>query len=164
MHGGEARSADPGATSAGPERVVAGVLVEHGRVLLAHRSPSRRWYPDVWDLPGGHLDPGETGRSALARELREELGVEVIDAHERHRVHLDDAVLALWVVVAWSGAPENRAPEEHDSLRWFASDELPVDELAHADLEPVLREALAASHPCEAGAPDGDPGRPPLGA
>ena len=39
--------------------LVAGVLVRGAEVLLGHRSPHRRWYPDVWDLPGGHVEPGE---------------------------------------------------------------------------------------------------------
>lgn len=39
--------------------VVAGLLVRGTEVLLGHRSPGRRWYPDVWDLPGGHVEDGE---------------------------------------------------------------------------------------------------------
>ncbi len=35
--------------------VVAGVLVRGDAVLMTHRSPSRRWYPGVWDLPGGDV-------------------------------------------------------------------------------------------------------------
>jgi 8-oxo-dGTP diphosphatase len=58
-------------------RVACAALVRGGRVLLGHRSPGRRWYPDVWDLPGGHVDDGETPACALAREVREELGVHI---------------------------------------------------------------------------------------
>ena len=39
--------------------VVAGVLVAGNRVVLGHRSTARRWYPDVWDVIGGHVEPGE---------------------------------------------------------------------------------------------------------
>ena len=53
--------------------VVVAALVRDGRVLLVHRTPHRHAYPGVWDLPGGHVEPGET---ALTRELREELGVQ----------------------------------------------------------------------------------------
>ncbi|GID92165.1 NUDIX hydrolase [Amorphoplanes digitatis] len=56
-------------------RIVTALLRDGNRVLLCHRSPQRRWYPDVWDLPGGHVEPGEPPGAALARELREELVV-----------------------------------------------------------------------------------------
>ena len=57
------------------EAIVAGVIVMDSRILLCHRSPGRRWYPDVWDLPGGHVEVGESSADALKRELLEELGV-----------------------------------------------------------------------------------------
>lgn len=40
--------------------VAIALLVRDGRALLAHRHPGRRWYPDVWDLVGGHIEPSET--------------------------------------------------------------------------------------------------------
>jgi 8-oxo-dGTP diphosphatase len=55
--------------------IVNAALVREGRVLLVHRSPSRHVYPDVWDLPGGHVETGETELAALAREMHEELGI-----------------------------------------------------------------------------------------
>ncbi len=60
--------------------VVAGVLVRGDTVLMCHRSPHRRWYPGVRDLPGGHVEPGEDEPAALARELREELGVTPLES------------------------------------------------------------------------------------
>lgn len=55
--------------------VVAGLLRRRGRALMVHRSPQRRWYPDAWDLPGGHVEVGEVSSLALVRELHEELGI-----------------------------------------------------------------------------------------
>ncbi|MFF1615243.1 NUDIX hydrolase [Amycolatopsis sp. NPDC058278] len=48
--------------------IVIAALVRKGRVLLVHRSPNRHACPDVWDLPGGHIEPGETELAALTRE------------------------------------------------------------------------------------------------
>ena len=58
-------------------RVAAAVLLRpDGRVLLAQR-PEGKPYAGYWEFPGGKLEPGETPRHALDRELHEELGIEV---------------------------------------------------------------------------------------
>ena len=53
-------------------KVVVGALVREGRVLLVHRRPDKRAYPDMWDLPGGLIERGESELGALTRELHEE--------------------------------------------------------------------------------------------
>ena len=55
--------------------VVAALIVQSGRILLGLRSPDRSLYPNVWDLFGGHLEPGEAHQQTLLRELKEELGI-----------------------------------------------------------------------------------------
>jgi 8-oxo-dGTP diphosphatase len=47
---------------------------DQGRVLLLHRNTPKR---QQWEIPGGKLDPGEDARTTAARELREEMGIEV---------------------------------------------------------------------------------------
>jgi 8-oxo-dGTP diphosphatase len=55
--------------------VVAGVIERDGLVLICQRKPEGR-HPLKWEFPGGKLEPGEIPAAALARELREELGIE----------------------------------------------------------------------------------------
>jgi 8-oxo-dGTP pyrophosphatase MutT (NUDIX family) len=57
--------------------IVTAALVREGQVLLVHRSPNKHAYPNVWGLAGGHIDAGETELAALAREVHEELGVQI---------------------------------------------------------------------------------------
>lgn len=56
---------------AGIETIARGVCVKDGKVLLCRAKGGRSTY-----LPGGHIEFGETGRTALVREVREELGVD----------------------------------------------------------------------------------------
>ena len=133
--------------------VVAAVLVREGRALLGHRSPDRRWYPDVWDVLGGHVDDGESPQEALVRELDEELGIRVdVDLGEPVARIVDAAGqgggldITIWVVTWWFGEIINRAREEHDDLRWFTRDEIPELRLAHARL-PALLDGVLRDNP-----------------
>lgn len=124
--------------------VAAALLVRGGRVLLCHRHPDRRWYPDVWDIPGGHIDVGEAPATALRRELNEELGVTIRLADEepwRSLTPTSDLTLNVWVVDDWAGDVENRAPNEHDEIAWFSPDETCNLTLVDDYLEALIHEA-----------------------
>jgi mutator protein MutT len=126
--------------------IVTAALVREGQVLLVHRSPSRHVYPDVWDLPGGHIDAGETELAALAREMHEELGVRITTGSAIHLSRLEvgrgeqSVRFSAWLVAEWEGAPTNVAPDEHDEIRWFRPEELPP--LIHEPVRTALVEAM----------------------
>ncbi|XVU25485.1 NUDIX domain-containing protein [Actinoplanes sp. CA-054009] len=128
--------------------IVTGALVREGRVLLVHRSPNRHAYPNVWDLPGGHVDAGETELAALAREMREELGVRIATDSATHLCRLqvgrdeEPVRFSAWLVGEWEGTPANVAPEEHDEMRWFRPEEMPP--LAHEMVGAAVVEAMRA--------------------
>ncbi len=111
--------------------VVVGALVRDGRVLLAHRRPDKRAYPNVWNLPGGVMEAGESELDALTRELNEELGVHIVTDSASHLCRLtagpadEPALLSAWFVDDWQGTPANVAPQEHDDMGWFSLEELP---------------------------------------
>jgi 8-oxo-dGTP diphosphatase len=129
-------------------RVAAGLLVADGRVLLGHRHPRRRHYPDCWDAVGGHIEPGESPEQALVREFREEIGVTVTRARAVDVEAIgDDLELHAFVVDRWEGTPANLAPEEHDDLAWFRPDELTGRRLAHPSLGDVVTAALGRLEP-----------------
>jgi|SRR5579872_4929428 len=115
--------------------VVAVILCRADEVLLCHRSPGRRWYPDVWDFPGGHVLPGECPEDALRREVAEELGAELagVDGDPvLHRVDRRAGLdLTVWVSRRWRGSITNLQPDEHDVIGWFGPRQL--DGLSFAD-------------------------------
>jgi mutator protein MutT len=100
--------------------LVAGLLVRDGKVLLCHRGAAR-WYPNTWDLPGGHVETGEMAAAALRRELAEELGITVARLGRKPVVRMtsDQFDLSVWLITTWSGEPSNRATDEHDAVDWF---------------------------------------------
>jgi 8-oxo-dGTP pyrophosphatase MutT (NUDIX family) len=121
------------------DRVAAAILRSGDTVLLCHRRADRSWYPDVWDLPGGHVGPEESPREALSRELREELGINVRlpDAASPRILEEDDVEFHLWVVSEWDGEVRNAAEDEHDAIGWFTRPEverLPLASERYLDL------------------------------
>ena len=130
-----------------PGRLVAGVLRANGHTLLCHRRPDRVNWPDVWDLPGGHVDDNESVAEALVRELDEELGIQIEAPGDSPwmTIVMDGLELSLYVIDRWLGEPRNVALEEHDDIRWVAPDDLELLDLAHPSYVAILRRALAGA-------------------
>lgn len=125
--------------------VACGLLVRTGRVLLMHRSPAKTFNPNVWDLPGGHLEPGEDSRQALVREIREELDVSIAPpvGSAIHTRRIPGLVLDVWRVEHWAGDIVNAAPDEHDAMGWFNLNEAISLNLADPKYPALFRQALS---------------------
>ena len=125
-----------------PVEVAVAVLIRmDGRVLLARR-PAGKVYAGYCEFPGGKLEPGESARDALEREIREELAVEVERAHPwitRVFTYPHATVrLRFYRVLAWRGEPH---PAEHDELSWERPESVGVAPLLPAN-GPVLKALL----------------------
>lgn len=127
--------------------IAVAALVRDGLLLLVHRRPTRRRYPDCWDLVGGHVEPGELPRQAVSRECLEELGVHVRDPLPIPMTVSDPTLdTHAFLVTRWEGEPANAAPEEHDDLRWFRPGDLADLTLAHpANLSSILSAVQVAT-------------------
>ena len=97
-------------------------------------------------MPGGMVAPGESDAAALARELQEELGVEVtVGGRLGADVPLSDAmILRAYLVMRTGGCVEAR---DHRALRWVTADELADVDWVPADRDwvPALGLALRAA-------------------
>ena len=119
------------------------VLLREGRVLLCHRTAQRAWYPDCWDVAGGHVEPGESPRDAARRECHEELGITVTDLVAVDCPLADPNVeVHAFTARTWEGEITNQAPEEHDALRWCTAEELADLRLADPAYESWLTALL----------------------
>ena len=122
-----------------PVEVVAAVIERpDGAFLLAQR-PADKVYAGYWEFPGGKVEPGEPLAAALARELHEELGIEVERAYPwivRNFVYPHAAVrLNFFRVRLWRGEPHGK---EGQQLAWQRLSALEVAPLLPANA-PVLR-------------------------
>jgi 8-oxo-dGTP diphosphatase len=125
-------------------RVVAAQIERNGRYLITQRKPSSS-LPLLWEFPGGRVEPGETDAQALARELAEEMRVEVkvgeasiAVTHEYEAYELDFCVYRAELLT-----PEEQIEKlgVHD-FRWVLPEELDDYEFPGADQASI--EALLA--------------------
>ncbi len=126
--------------------MAAAVIVDaRGRVLIARR-PARAHQGGRWEFPGGKLEAGETPPQALARELDEELGIQIQRPRPLIRLRHDyperSVLLDVWRVAAWRGEAHGR---EGQPLRWVAPDELPGYRFPAAN-EPIVTAARLPDH------------------
>lgn len=60
------------------QKIVAAAFIhKDGKLLIARRAPTKTFLPGVYELPGGHIEFGETMEKGLAREIKEEFHVDV---------------------------------------------------------------------------------------
>jgi 8-oxo-dGTP diphosphatase len=105
-----------------PRAAVSAAIFRRGRVLLVRRRlpPS----PDLWSLPGGHIEPGETALGAVHRELREETGISarILEiAGIKDVIHRNDSGVLIFhrVVIVFCG-------------EWLSGDPVAGDDAAAA--------------------------------
>ncbi len=126
------------------EASAAVILQPDGSFLLGQR-PEGKPYAGYWEFPGGKIEPGETAREALVRELHEELGIEAdivypwimrefIYPHAHVRLH-------FFRIMSWYGEIRDL---QHSALAWQRSEHVDVAPLLPANL-PILK-ALALPH------------------
>jgi 8-oxo-dGTP diphosphatase len=102
--------------------VAVGILISKDNNFLLANRPVGKPYEGYWEFPGGKIETGESIHQALVRELREELGIEVIESvaigtieHDYPHAYVR---LYLQIVREWSGIPVGLEGQE---LAWQSS-------------------------------------------
>lgn len=102
--------------------VVAGALISGSALLVAQRQRPPE-LAGLWELPGGKVAVGETEAAALARELREELGIDVaVGDRVGADVPLGDGLVLRAYAVEQIGGTLH--PHDHRALRWVSDADL----------------------------------------
>jgi 8-oxo-dGTP diphosphatase len=116
--------------------VAAAIIEQNDRFLLTRRQRGVH-LEGCWEFPGGKCEPGETHAACLAREIREELGVEAVVGGEvlaTTHAYPDRRVELHFLRCEVDGAP---APQLGQEMRWVARDELATLSFPPADAELV---------------------------
>lgn len=124
--------------------VVGAVIVREGKILCAKRG-SEGLLPGLWEFPGGKVEPTESKREALVREIREELSAEVSVGMEIECTTYDyDFATVTLTTFFCSLVTHEPAKSEHAELRWLEPQELSILDWAPADIPAVskLQEGL----------------------
>jgi mutator protein MutT len=102
--------------------------------ILLHRRKNTGYQDGKWDISGsGHVDEGETAQSAVIRECKEELGIDVqiedlTFVHLSHRLAPDRTYYDIYFVVGnYVGEPSITEPDKCSDLSWFDINKLPSD-------------------------------------
>jgi 8-oxo-dGTP diphosphatase len=117
--------------------VVGAAILEGRRCLAAQRGPDMR-LPGQWEFPGGKVEPEEDPRAALAREVREELGLDIAVGGLLGTGRSEHAGLTVRLDVYLAEPRGGRLHlHEHAAVRWVSAAELDSLDWAEAD-RPVL--------------------------
>lgn len=129
-----------------PIPVVCAVIEQAGRVLLAQR-PLDKHLPLKWEFAGGKVEPGEDPAAAIVREIREELGCDIVINRALPRFTYDYTRVVIEMIpfvcsLAAKSPPPH--PHEHVAIAWVEPHLLTTYDLAPADL-PVIASLRAAN-------------------
>jgi 8-oxo-dGTP diphosphatase len=112
--------------------VVTALVQSQGKVLLGRRPEGS--LAGVWEFPGGKIEAGESPEFALARELREELGIDAtigpIRLATTHSYGETTILLLFFSVLYWKGQPK---AIHHTELKWVQPEDLQKEELPEAN-------------------------------
>lgn len=104
--------------------VVAAIIRRENKVLLGQR-PDSGTLAGLWEFPGGKIEMGEAPDRALARELKEELGIDAdigpIQIATTYNYSEVGILLLFYVVNSWRGQPE---ASHHNAIKWVDAEEL----------------------------------------
>lgn len=116
----------------GQKITVCAFLHHKGKLFIAKRAATKRFLPDKFELPGGHVEFGETLEDGLRREFREEFGVDIEIGDPFYAfTYINDGAHVVEIDYLAKLKDSNQVininPEDHSEYRWVSKKE--VDEV-----------------------------------
>lgn len=117
----------------GKQQVITACIFLHkdGKVFIGKRSKTKSFLPGKWELPGGHIEFGETVEEGLRRELREELNMEIIlgNIYSEFTYMMNegnDHVIEVLYLATMKNPKQKISlnEESHDEYKWLSENEV----------------------------------------
>ena len=116
--------------------VVAGIIKDSDKIFATQRGYGD--FKDGWEFPGGKMEPGETPQQALARELKEELAIDVSVGDFLCTVDYDYPTFHLTMHCFYCSVTGGELTLlEHEAAKWLSMSELHSVNWLPADVEVV---------------------------
>lgn len=98
------------------KRLVVGMLIDEDRFLIGRRKPDNKNYPDMWELPGGKIEEGETPWEAINREWKEELDINIRVLHQIPEREMLETMVYPFIIRYESGKAKKN---DHSDIKFI---------------------------------------------
>jgi len=97
-------------------KLVVGMLVDEDKFLIGRRKPDNKNYPDMWELPGGKIEEGETPWEAINREWKEELDINIRVLHQIPEREMLETMVYPFIIRYESGKAKKN---DHSDIKFI---------------------------------------------
>lgn len=103
------------------KQLVVGMLVDEDKFLIGRRLPDNKSYPDMWELPGGKVEEGESPWEAINREWKEELDINIRVIHQIPEREMYDTMVYPYIIRYESGKAKKN---DHSEIKFVDFSEI----------------------------------------
>lgn len=122
-------------------KVTAGIITDHDKVLITRRPPKEN-FVGGWEFPGGKIEMNETPEACLARELKEELNIDVFVGNFCTEVCHDYGNMNIHLMAYYCTILDGEIQiSVHDKYKWVKINDLLKYDLLPADI-PIAKKVM----------------------
>ena len=103
------------------KELVVGMLIDGDKFLIGRRKPDNKNHPDLWELPGGKVEDGETPWEAINREWMEELNIGVLTYYQIPQREMYGVMVYPFILKYRSGKAQKN---EHSEIKFIDFSEI----------------------------------------
>jgi 8-oxo-dGTP diphosphatase len=103
------------------KELVVGMLIDGDKFLIGRRKPDNKNHPDLWELPGGKVEDGETPWEAINREWMEELNIGVLTYYQIPQREMEGVMVYPFILKYISGKAQKN---EHSEIKFIDFSEI----------------------------------------